>query len=131
MGTIGDQFGDLAALFGGEGEASPKTQPAAPSQRVDGSIDANSESQVSKDQGVSGEGESFQSVLIATICDLNGQSAEDFDLDAHLAEDLDIQGLPLWALAAELERHLGTTFPDPVVRAWKTPRDVLSAGLTG
>lgn len=141
MGTIGDQFADLAALFGGEGEAPPKTsstssddfsEPSQANGRESGETLAHDAGVVAgRDDapGTEGEGgDDFQSVLIATICELNGMSDADFDLDADLERDLDMQGLPLWALVAELERFAGATFADPVVRAWKTPRDILTAG---
>ncbi|WP_099332744.1 acyl carrier protein [Actinomyces minihominis] len=121
MSTIGDQFGALAALFGGDGEASPSSAPQQVEVVEDESVEA-----AEGESSVSGEA-TFASTLIATICELNGMSAEDFDFDASLADELDIQGLPLWALVAELERFAGAKFPDPVVEAWRTPRDILSS----
>lgn len=128
MGTIGDQFADLAALLGGDGEAPSEAPPYAPEIQDGTSPPATSSGGTSHPPQGEEQAPTFQSVLIATICDLNGMSAGDVDLDADLAEDLDIQGLPLWALVAELERFAGVAFADSVVRAWKTPRDVLAAG---
>ena len=168
MSSIGEQFGDLAALFGGEGEApsdgaTPTHGKGRDDQDVLGSGNVaggqppahgqgHSQPATSADQGhpqqtetaggsaslstpsgISATSEAavadptFESTLIATICDLNGMSSDDFDLDASLTTDLDIQGLPLWALVAELERFAGAKFPDPVVESWQTPRDILDA----
>ena len=168
MSSIGDQFGDLAALFGGEGEApsdgaTPTHEKGSDDQDVLGSGNVaggqppahgqgRSQPATSADQGHSQQTSTagglaslstpsglsansgaavadptFESTLMATICDLNGMSSDDFDLDASLTTDLDIQGLPLWALVAELERFAGAKFPDPVVEAWQTPRDILDA----
>ena len=157
MSSIGEQFGDLAALFGGEGEApsdgaTPTHEKGSDDQDVLGSgnvaggqppaagqghpqpaTTAGGSASLSTPTGISANSEAavadptFESTLIATICDLNGMSSDDFDLDASLTTDLDIQGLPLWALVAELERFAGAKFPDPVVESWQTPRDILDA----
>lgn len=129
MSTIGDRFADLAALLGDEGEASLAAQPSSP---LDPTEQAGSRSDGDHQHGEQTEAEgtaepaTFEQALISTICDLNGMSEKDFDLDASLAVDLDMQGLPLWALVAELERFAGATFPDPVVHAWRTPRDIVN-----
>ena len=150
MSSIGYQFGDLAALFGGEGEAPPDSAaPESGNDEVEGpqgqapAGDGLRGGADAADGGLPGEvgvadghfagsdaasaGATFESTLIATICELNGMSGDDFDLDADLTTDLDMQGLPLWALVAELERFAGAKFPDPVVEAWQTPRDILDA----
>ncbi len=124
MSTIGDQFGALAALFGGDGEASPDS---VETEVVEAEVEEQSEGTSSEAGEKVAVDATFKSTLIATICELNGMSAEDFDFDASLADELDIQGLPLWALVAELERFAGAKFADPVVEAWRTPRDILDS----
>ena len=67
-----------------------------------------------------------QSVVLGTIAELTGLSESTIELDDSLVT-LDITGLPLWAVVAELERFTGEKFPDSQVEAWETPRDLVRA----
>lgn len=175
MGTIGDRLGaDLAALFGGEGEASPKSNAAeedlasAPSAdetgpRGEGGRDAAGEPgfagvsgepgsarksgaagesgasiggvEDSRDSGVHtsevedaavASGDSLEVLLRETIAELSGKDAGAISLEDDL-EDLDIVGLSLWAVVAELERSLKVEFLDADVLEWETPAQIIEA----
>ena len=109
MSTIGDRFADLAALFGGEGEAPSEDQPgAAPTPE-------------GEEAGTSTNG----GVLITALEDL-GIKVDEGDFEADLQADLDLQGLALWALVAELERQVGRSVADSTARSWTTLNDVLT-----
>ncbi len=135
MGTIGDRLGaDLMALFGGEGEAPSDTPPDAPESPPEEEEVApvpdepveevhTSEAEVLP---VATE-ETLTSVLTETIAELSGIPASVIEIDASLDEDLDITGLALWAVVAELERFVGAQFQDKDVLAWKTLGDIVVA----
>lgn len=159
MGTIGDRFGDLAALFGAEGEAASPSganpEPAAGEgsptglNGILGGSGADAEGSAvggtgvgGADAGGPGVGDSdtldaqedapaaptLESVIADTIVELNRTEAAnqgpDLDLDFTA---LDLSGLPLWALVAEVERFLGRKFTDEQVETWESPRDILRA----
>lgn len=155
MGTIGDRFGDLAALFGADGEAASESG-ASPESTLDhrspGDPDAGpgevgtdggvgTDLAASADSGparaatsVDGSGlaeeteaaPTLEAILTQTITELNrtGLSDQGPDLDLDFTA-LDLSGLPLWALVAEVERFLGRKFTDEQVGTWGSPRDIL------
>lgn len=47
--------------------------------------------------------------------------------DARLVEDLELAGLALWSVVAQVERELRVTFPDRQIEAWETVRDLQDA----
>ena len=146
MGTIGDRFGDLAALFGAEGEAAPEdavspipnlgeggagdvlvSATKAPTDAV-GSADVVDPGELSGAE--TSVAPTLESVIATTITELNraDQTASDAALDWDLNfQALDLSGLPLWALVAEVERFLGRKFSDDQVETWESPRDMLQA----
>ena len=135
MGTIGDRLGaDLMALFGGEGEApsdTPQDEPSSPpeGEEVAPVPDALVEEVHTSEAEVApvATEETITSVLVQTIAELSGIPASVIEMDASLDEDLDITGLALWAVVAELERFSGAQFLDKDVLAWKTPADIVAA----
>lgn len=136
MGTIGDRLGaDLMALFGGEGEAPSDTPQDKPSSPPEGAEVAPVPAEEPVEEVHTSEAEvapvateeTITSVLVETIAELSGIPASVIEMDASLDEDLDITGLALWAVVAELERFSGAQFLDKDVLAWKTPADIVAA----
>lgn len=68
-----------------------------------------------------------EQALREIIAELNHSEAQSLDLDADLTEELEITGLALWAVVAEVERRSGRVFLDDEVRTWRTPREILDA----
>lgn len=122
MGTIGDRLGaDLAALFGGDGEAPPDSAPdtatesSAPEEDAEapeGALAHTSEEETHK------AGSPAETISL-TITELSGVDPDDLTADTELA-DIGIDGLALWAVVAELERTVGGQFLDEDVRGWVT-----------
>ncbi len=152
MGTIGDSLGvDLMALFGaGEDQAQPELSPDAdganqPARDVpsasgpDGVTrdSLNEEGRVDSGHELIADGvaEEFvqtaadgpEAVLRGIASELTGVPGHELDLDSPLDGTLNLTGLALWAVVAEMERGLGLVFPDSQVEEWKTLRDVLDA----
>lgn len=116
MGSIGDRLGlDLGELFGGEGEAPP---------------DETSSPQSKNAQRASSAGAGPEEMVVELAAQLLGCPAGSIDFDAPLAE-LDLVGLPMWALVAELERQSRLSFDDEAVNGWGTLRDIASAMREG
>ncbi len=169
MGTIGDRFGDLAALLGAEGEAAPGSagagsgasragsgasgasragsggggsasssqsvlDPLAGERDVLGQAGVLESAGVLEPSDVLGQADALEptseptleSTIAATIAELNRVEISDLDFDNDFTS-LDLSGLPLWALVAEVERFLGRKFTDDEVGSWDTPRDILRA----
>lgn len=158
MGTIGDRLGaDLEALFGGEGEASPKSAADTEEAGERGEAGESRErAAVGADQTPAAEGapaaeqavtsaegdpgvytsevegaavtsaDSLETLLLETVAELSGKDAADISFDDSL-KDLDIVGLSLWAVVAELERSLKIQFLDADVLDWEMLSEVIAA----
>ena len=68
-----------------------------------------------------------EAVVRNLIAELSGVDGGTLDLKQPLDGALDISGLALWAVVAEVERFSNRTFADADVAEWKTPRDIISA----
>lgn len=142
MGTIGDRFGDLAVLLRADGEAAPPGGAGSEPAGGHGSCGGPDADRGGVGPGgtlePAGEAESeegleaapsLEALITQTIMELNraepSDKVPDLDLDFMA---LDLSGLPLWALVAEVERFLGRKFTDEQVETWGSPRDILRAG---
>lgn len=72
----------------------------------------------------------LRQVLLDTIVELSQLPESVVTFDSSLARDLDIHGLALWAVVAEMERQVKTQFLDEEVLGWATPKDIYSASLS-
>lgn len=111
MGTLAEQLGGLLP-DGWEGNSAPnKDAPETSSEGHDA------------DSSVRGPRE----LAVALVLEHTTVDPEALRPDLRLDADLELDGLPLWAFVAELERQLHCTFRDVDVRQWRTLGDVLGA----
>ena len=127
MGTLGDRVGvDLMALFGSEED---QDQPDTDASNLP---DGDTETTRALDPALedSSEGDAvptLEQILRDLIADLNGIDPDEINMRAPLDGDLDITGLALWAVVAEMERVASKKFADTEVALWRTPTDILNA----
>ena len=154
MGTLGDRVGlDLMALFGSEedqvqpdADSSSEEVPAPPvsltpvapaaSASLASGAPSASDSVGASEKHFASSGAptpsvdaepTVEAVVRNLIAELSGVDGGTLDLKQPLDGALDISGLALWAVVAEVERFSNRTFADSDVAEWKTPRDIISA----
>ncbi len=106
MGSIADLLGD---------QLPPEWQPDGAQQAQSGSAEQP------EDEAQRGP----RAVAVSAILTEVRLDPADMRPDLRLDEDLELTGLPLWSVVAQIERELKTTFADSAVRSWKTVEDVL------
>ncbi|WRS30033.1 acyl carrier protein [Actinomycetaceae bacterium MB13-C1-2] len=136
--SIGDLFGDdLKALLGDSAESGSKevsTESAETSAEERSGLEGASE-----DMGSDGPiafvsgGESavqtvsnIESVVRSILAELSSVEPAAISLDTELGE-YGAEGLGLWAVVAEVERHTGQAIKDEDVADWKTPSDIMDS----
>ncbi len=68
-----------------------------------------------------------RSAVIAAVLEETDFDPAKMSPHLRLDRDLELTGLPLWSVVADIERELKTTFPDEQVRGWETLGDLLDA----
>lgn len=68
-----------------------------------------------------------EEIVIAVILEETGFDPALMRPELRLVEDLDLTGLALWSVVAQVEHELKATFPDVDVEGWVTLGDVLQA----
>lgn len=88
--------------------------------------DADAES-ASQGGGTAADRRGSEDAVIALIAAEAGRAEDFVGPGDTLDEDLELTGLALWSVIAQVERELSVTFPDREVEAWRTVEDVLRA----
>ena len=109
MGTIADLLG-YALEEPHDPDTSGITAPPVGQTRTDGSPVPTSDE-----------------VVMSAVLEETDFDPADARADLTLAGDLDIDELGRWAIAADVEHALRTTFPDAQVESWSTLDDILTA----
>ncbi len=113
---------------GPEESRAPEVEDESPAVSGDGSAD-ESEGKRTADPADDGAEDraAFVDPVLLVLAELSGQDPADIVPAQRLAEDLQIEGLALWAVAAEAERQAKAKFPDAAVKEWLTVADVQAA----
>lgn len=69
-------------------------------------------------------------VVLELIGEETGQEPESLIPDLQLEKDLELSGLALWSVVAQIERELHVSFPDRQVEKWRTLADILVAATS-
>ncbi|MFT0763032.1 phosphopantetheine-binding protein [Actinomyces sp. F1_1611] len=71
--------------------------------------------------------EGAREVALEAILTETNYPPEQMSPGLRLREELELDGLPLWAVVAQIERELKVTIPDREVKSWVTLADLLDA----
>ncbi len=71
-----------------------------------------------------------ESAVMETLAELAGVPVEDVAPNTKLQTDLGLEGLALWAVAAQVERDCGVQILDHHVQNWFTVQDVVDSTVT-
>ena len=126
-GQLRDAAGEEDAAEGKANEPAADAPGSVPTGTGTGALDSGDSDPSAADPADPAEPLAPRAAAVALVLAETGHNPLEMRRDLELAADLELTGLPLWSVVAELERAIGSAIPDTEVQEWRTLGDLLAA----